>query len=129
MRRRCWRWPPNVPAAAYYTKWIIAVDEDVDPTDFNQVMWALSDALPSGGGHRHCFATPGLPRLDPSQSPPRTRPFGSKVLINACKPHRYLKEFPDRTLLRRSMYDQVKRRWAELQLPGDPPAVASFYEE
>ena len=30
------------PAAAYYTKWIIAVDEDVDPTDLNQVLWALS---------------------------------------------------------------------------------------
>ena len=30
------------PAAAYYTKWIIAVDDDVDPTDFNEVLWALS---------------------------------------------------------------------------------------
>ena len=30
------------PAAAYYTKWVIAVDEDVDPTDFNDVLWALS---------------------------------------------------------------------------------------
>ena len=30
------------PAAAYYTKWIIAVDDDIDPTDFNEVMWALS---------------------------------------------------------------------------------------
>ena len=30
------------PAAAYFTKWVIAVDDDVDPTDFNQVMWALS---------------------------------------------------------------------------------------
>ena len=30
------------PAAAYYTKWIIAVDDDVDPTDLNQVLWALS---------------------------------------------------------------------------------------
>jgi len=30
------------PAAVYYTKWIIAVDDDVDPTDFNEVMWALS---------------------------------------------------------------------------------------
>ena len=30
------------PAAAYYTKWIIAVDDDVDPTDWNEVMWALS---------------------------------------------------------------------------------------
>ena len=30
------------PAAAYYTKWIIVVDEDVDPTDLNDVLWALS---------------------------------------------------------------------------------------
>ena len=30
------------PAAAYYTKWIIAVDDDVDPTDMNEVLWALS---------------------------------------------------------------------------------------
>ena len=41
------------PAAAYYTKWIIAVDEDVDPTDFNDVMWALVDALQSGRRSRH----------------------------------------------------------------------------
>ena len=32
----------NVRRRAYYTKWIIAVDEDVDPTDFDQVIWALS---------------------------------------------------------------------------------------
>src|SRR6476646_11399585 len=30
------------PAAAYYTKWVIVVDEDVDPTDINDVLWALS---------------------------------------------------------------------------------------
>ena len=30
------------PAAAYYTKWIIAVDDDVAPTDWNEVMCALS---------------------------------------------------------------------------------------
>ena len=30
------------PAAAYYTKWVIVVDEDVDPTDVNDVLWALS---------------------------------------------------------------------------------------
>ena len=41
------------PAAAYYTKWIIAVDDDVDPTDMNDVLWALIDALPSGRGYRH----------------------------------------------------------------------------
>jgi len=30
------------PAAAGYTEWISAVDDGVDPTDFNEVTWALS---------------------------------------------------------------------------------------
>ena len=38
------------PAAAYYTKWVIAVDEDVDPTDFNEVHVGAEHALPSGRG-------------------------------------------------------------------------------
>ena len=31
----------QVPGGAYYTKWIIAVDEDIDPTDMDQVIWAM----------------------------------------------------------------------------------------
>ena len=41
------------PAAAYYTKWVIAVDEDVDPTDFNEVLWALSTRCHPADDHRH----------------------------------------------------------------------------
>ena len=81
------------PAAAYYTKWVIAVDEDVDPTDFNQVMWALSSRCnPSEDLDflRNTWST----GLDPSQYPPEARPYGSKVLINACKPHRYYQAVP-----------------------------------
>ena len=32
----------QVPGGAYYTKWIIAVDEDIDPTDMDQVIWAMA---------------------------------------------------------------------------------------
>ncbi|HUZ74043.1 MAG TPA: UbiD family decarboxylase [Stellaceae bacterium] len=115
------------PAAVYCTKWIIAVDEDVDPTDFDQVMWALSTRC-NPADDLDVLRNTWTFRAD-SSLPAQARPYGSKVLINACKPHRYLKELPVRTLLRRSTYDQVKRRWAELGLPGSPPAVASFYEE
>jgi UbiD family decarboxylase len=34
-------------AAAYYTKWVIVVDEDVDPTDLSDVLWALSSSARS----------------------------------------------------------------------------------
>jgi 4-hydroxy-3-polyprenylbenzoate decarboxylase len=116
------------PAAAYYTKWIIAVDDDVDPTDFNQVMWALSTRChPSEDLDilRNTWST----GLDPSQHPVEARPYGSKVLINACKSHRYMKQFPKSTRLRRSMYEKVAGRWSELGLGGTPPRLTTFHDE
>ncbi len=116
------------PAAAYYTKWIIAVDDDVDPTDFNQVMWALSTRChPSEDLDilRNTWST----GLDPSQYPPEARPYGSKVLINACKPHRYMKQFPKATRLRRDVYEKVAARWSELGFSGKPPVLSDFHDE
>jgi len=116
------------PAAAYYTKWVIAVDDDVDPTDFNQVMWALSTRCnPSDDIDllRKTWST----GLDPSKVVVAERPYGSKALIDACKPHRHLDAFPKRTLLRKSMYEQVARRWHELGLDGAPPTLSDFHHE
>ena len=116
------------PAAAYYTKWIIAVDDDVDPTDFNHVLWALSTRChPSEDIDilRNTWST----GLDPSQYPPEARPYGSKALIDACKPHRYLREFPQATLLRRGIYESVTRRWKTLGLDGEPPRLGAFHPE
>jgi 3-polyprenyl-4-hydroxybenzoate decarboxylase len=60
---------------------------------------------------------------------PEQRPYGSKALIDACKPHRYLNEFPPRTLLRRSVYERVSRRWTELGLPNSPPMLPTVEDE
>jgi len=116
------------PAAAYYTKWVIVVDEDVDPTDVNDVLWALSTRCHPAEDLdilRNTWST----GLDPSQVPPDARPYGSKVLINACKPHKHLKEFPQSTLLRREVYERAAARWQELGFHGVPPKPAAFHEE
>jgi 4-hydroxy-3-polyprenylbenzoate decarboxylase len=116
------------PASAYYTKWIIAVDDDVDPTDLNQVMWALSTRCdPSSDIDllRKTWST----GLDPSKVVVEERPYGSKALIDACKPHRYLQQFSPRTLLRRSVYERVTRRWHELGFTTDPPHLSAFHPE
>ena len=116
------------PAASYFTKWIIAVDEDVDPTDTNQVLWALStrcNPIDNMDFQRNTWST----GLDPSQHPPEARPYGSKVMIDACKPHRHMAEFPARTMVRRSVYDQVAERWSEYGLPGSAPGLRAFEEE
>ena len=52
----------------------------------------------------------------------------SKVLINACTPHRYLRQSPRRTHIRRGVYDRVVQRWAELDLPDRPPELGTFFE-
>jgi 4-hydroxy-3-polyprenylbenzoate decarboxylase len=116
------------PAAAYYTKWIVAVDDDVDPTDFNDVMWALSTRCnPSDDLDilRNTWST----GLDPSQFPPEARPYGSKVLINACKPHKHIRQFPQATLLRQTVYERAAARWNELGFEGMPPKPTAFHKE
>ena len=118
----------QVPGGAYYTKWIIAVDEDVDPTDMNQVIWAMSsrcNPIEDIDLLRNTWST----WLDPTQNPPEKRPYGSKALINACKEHRYLPVFSKRTTLRKEMYDQVAARWQELGLPGQIPQVRAYEQE
>lgn len=113
------------PGGAYNSKWIIVVDEDVDPTDLEQVVWAMCtrchppddiDIL------RNTWAT----YLDPTRNPPELRPYGAKTLINACKEHRYLKAFSQRTLLRKPVYDRVKERWKDLGFDFPPPDLDHF---
>ncbi|MQA66993.1 MAG: UbiD family decarboxylase [Alphaproteobacteria bacterium] len=118
----------QVPGGAYYTKWIIAVDEDVDPTDIDQVLWAMSSRCnPTDDIDilRNTWST----GLDPTQNPPEVRPYGSKALINACKEHRYIPVFSKRTKLRKSIYDRVSSRWSELGLPGTIPNISTFESE
>ena len=125
---QCLALAAQAPGGAYYTKWIIAVDEDVDPTDMDQVIWAMSsrcNPIEDIDVLRNTWST----WLDPTQNPPEERPYGSKALINACKEHRYLPVFSKRTTLRREMYDQVARRWKDLGLRGTVPQVRAFEEE
>ena len=116
------------PAAAYYSKWIIAVDEDVDPTNLNDVLWALSTRCNPADNVdilRETWST----GLDPSRGPRELRPVGSKALIDACKPHRHLKDFPPSTLLRRGVYERVCSRWAEFGFTTPAPVFDDFHRD
>jgi UbiD family decarboxylase len=118
----------QVPGGAYYTKWIIAVDEDIDPTDMDQVIWAMAsrcNPIDDIDILRNTWST----WLDPTQNPPEKRPYGSKALINACKEHRHLPVFSKRTTLRKKVYDGVAARWKDLGLPGKIPQVRAFESE
>ncbi|MDB5727251.1 MAG: UbiD family decarboxylase [Noviherbaspirillum sp.] len=114
-------------AGAYFTKYVIVVDDDVDPFNMSEVLWAIAtrsrpdqsiDIL------RETWST----FLDPSQNPSAIRPWGSKALINACMEHRHLAEFAARSKLSRPVYERVVARWQELGFDGEPPIVDVFEE-
>ncbi len=108
------------PATAYYTKWIVAVDEDVDPSDLNQVLWAMCvrcHPMQDVEVLRQTWSTP----LDPSQNDEALRPYGAKVLVNACRDQRLPGHTAPRALIGERTYRQVVERWDELGLAGPPP--------
>jgi len=110
---------------AYFTKYIVVVDDDVDPTDLGDVMWAM--VTRSRPAHsidilRETWST----YLDPSQNPPEIRPWGSKCIINACKEYKYIKTFSRRSLLKKEVYESVCARWNELGFEGEAPRVSNF---
>lgn len=110
---------------AYFTKYVVVVDDDVDPTNLSEVIWAMvtrSRPAQSIEIMRETWST----YLDPSQNPPEIRPWGSKCLINACKEFKHIKVFSPRNLLKKEMYDQVCARWQELGFDSEPPKIRTF---
>ena len=110
---------------AYYSKFIYVVDEDIDPSDLEQVIWAAStrcrvsediDIL------RNTWST----YLDPSKNPNEERPYGSKALIYACKEFKNIKKFSRRTALTTNQYEKAVERWEELGMPGRVPTLKFF---
>ncbi len=112
-------------AGAYFGKYVIVVDDDIDPTNVHQVLWAMATrSRPSQSIDilRETWST----YLDPSLNPPELRPWGSKALINACMDYKYIKSFSKRTKLSKEAYDKVVARWSELGLEGKPPVMTVF---
>lgn len=112
---------------AYFAKYIIVVDHDVDPTNIHQVLWAMatrSRPAQSIDFLRETWST----FLDPSLNPPEIRPWGSKCLINACMEYRFIKTYAKRSRLSKSVYERVAARWTELGFEGKAPGIAVFEE-
>jgi 4-hydroxy-3-polyprenylbenzoate decarboxylase len=110
---------------AYFGKYVIVVDDDIDPTNVNEVLWAMATrSRPSESIDilRETWST----YLDPSQNPPEIRPWGSKCLINACMEYKHINEFSPRTKVSENMYKAVVERWDDYGLDGDAPRLNVF---
>src|SRR3982075_1119812 len=115
-------------AGAYFGKYVIVVDDDIDPTNTGQVLWAMatrSRPAQSIDILRETWST----FLDPSLNPPEIRPWGSKALINACMDYKHIKSFSPRTKLDKKTYENVVSRWTELGFEGTAPLISVFEDK
>lgn len=119
------------PSAAYYSKLIVVVDEDVDPTDIDQVLWAIATRF-APERDIDVLTDTWSTYLDPARFPNEERPYGAKMLLDATIPHRHYDEFPERNAIAEAVYETVAERWNELGFEGDPeelPLLVDMSEE
>jgi 4-hydroxy-3-polyprenylbenzoate decarboxylase len=83
-------------AGAYAGRYIIVVDEDIDPSNLEEVMWAVltrSDPATSIDFITNAWSTPLDPRIPPEQKA-RGDFTNSRAIIDACKPFYWKDQYP-----------------------------------
>mgnify|MGYP003667768351 CR=1 FL=1 len=81
---------------AYASKWIVVVDDDIDVSDLNQLMWAwltLADPVDSIDFFKKGWTSPADPTVTPA-----ARAAGdltnNRAIVDACRPFHWRDEFP-----------------------------------
>jgi 4-hydroxy-3-polyprenylbenzoate decarboxylase len=105
-------------ANSYMGRIVVVVDDDVDPSNLADVMWAIATRCePSGSVDivRDAWSSALDPRI-----PPQQRLLGatshSKMIIDACKPFAWLDQFPLTSAMTREETRAIEEKWRkELQ--------------
>lgn len=99
---------------AYMSRYSVVVDEDIDPSNLQEVMWAIAtrtdpevdiDLIKRGMGSKS----------DPMSVAYRySAPLTSKAVIDACRPFEHLHDFPTVVDISPEMQNQVREKWKDL---------------
>ena len=88
---------------------MIVVDDDIDPANLSDVVWALStrcDPPEDIDYIRHAWSSPADPM---AKGPPYEN---NRAIVDACKP--FGKEFPPVVTTSEEMKAQVRQKWPQL---------------
>ena len=102
-------------SGSYLGRFVVVVDEDIDPTDLFDVTWAMCtrcDPVEDIDIIRKMWSTPLDPRI------PRGTTWNSRAVIDACKPYEMLNSYPPvaqaTPALRRKVEEKFKNLLARL---------------
>jgi 4-hydroxy-3-polyprenylbenzoate decarboxylase len=101
----------NCQSGAYAGRWVVVVDEDIDPSDIHAVLWAMCTRCDPPNDidyiHGH-WSTP----LDPML---RSAPYeNNRAIVNACKPWGWKNQFPKTAEASPELKKRAMDRWPEL---------------
>jgi 4-hydroxy-3-polyprenylbenzoate decarboxylase len=107
-------------AGAYIGRYVVVVDEDIDPYDMEDVMWAICTR--SDPKEMDIIKRSWSGPLDPRIRKPTDNYTNSHGIIYAVKPYEWIDEFPPTSLnsdaLRQKVFDKwrthFKERWSDI---------------
>jgi UbiD family decarboxylase len=111
-------------ASAYASKYVVVVDEDVDVTNLEHLLWAMltrTDPKESIQFIERSWDSPADPRL-----PPDRRAAGdmthSVAIIDACKPFHWRDRFPPSNTPSPELARKAREKFGWLLDGGRPPS-------
>jgi 4-hydroxy-3-polyprenylbenzoate decarboxylase len=99
-------------AAAYMNRYVIVVDDDIDPMNLEDVMWAVctrSDPAEDIEIMRKSWGSKADPMLRDHR-----RPYNTRAIIDACIPFEQLKEFPPVAQASPSFLRGIRNKWSDV---------------
>lgn len=116
----------GLQAGASMYRYVVAVDEDIDPSDLNQVLWAMTTRVDPAESVQ--VLRSWTSDLDP-RVPPEKREKGDftagRMLIDACRPFLWRDQFPVPNRFSAAMRKQIWEKWfANLEKTRRAVAVA-----
>jgi UbiD family decarboxylase len=99
-------------AAAYMNRYVIVVDEDVDPMNLEDVMWAVSTRTEPSEDIEIMRKSWGS-KADPMLRDHR-RPYNSRAIIDACRPYDWIKEFPRVAQASPAFLQKIRHKWSDV---------------
>jgi len=96
-------------------RFIITVDEDIDPANLEEVVWAMCtrcDPERSVDIIRRCLSSP----LDPAfnKNDPAFKALSSRAIVDACKPFEWIEDFPETVQIDPQKKKEIERKWQRL---------------
>jgi UbiD family decarboxylase len=100
-------------ANSYMGRLVVVVDDDVDPSDLADVMWAVATRCePSEQTDivRNAWSSALDPRIPP-QEKERGVTSHSKAIIDACRPFAWIDKFPKPSALSAAEAREIEEKW------------------